>query len=235
MRKSNQVFLYTSLILTFILVFDCNDVWSQHRNKLIRQGNNLYEEQKFNEAEIKYRKALEKDTSYFATKFNLGDAMYKQNNYKEAAEIFGKLALNSNLDRNSKAKVFHNLGNIALQTKQYDKSIMMYKESLKNNPKDMDTKYNLSYAIKKLQQQQQQQKNQNQDKDKNKDKQQKEQEQKQQEKEKEEQQQQQQQQNMNKQDAERMLNAINNKEKETKEKVDKKEGQAVRINVEKDW
>jgi len=156
--------LYSILL---ILIFSTT-AFAQKENKLIRKGNKLYKNEKYQDAEIKYRKSLAIDSTTFKGQFNLGDAMYKQKNYQEAAKIFNNLT-QYKLDNKQKAKVFHNLGNSLVELKKYPESISSYKNALKYNPKDKETKYNLAYAQKKLKKQQQQQKK-NKDKNKNKDK-----------------------------------------------------------------
>ncbi|MCK4747177.1 MAG: tetratricopeptide repeat protein, partial [Bacteroidales bacterium] len=126
------------------------------------------------------------------------------------------------------AHVWHNIGNSLLESQQFAQSIEAYKNSLRLNPGDQDTKYNLAYAKKKLQEQeQQQQEQQNQEQDQEK-----------QEQDQDQQQQEQQPprpQEISKEDAERMLNAIQQQEKDVKEKVDKKKAAVAKVKTDKDW
>ena len=150
------------LIIIFLLIPAI--IYAQSEKSYIRDGNKLYKDGKYNDAEINYRKSLEENPDYYKAKFNLGDALYKQENFEEAARQF--LTVDpKDLDKETKAKVYHNLGNSLLQSKKLKESIEAYKLALKNNPGDMDTKYNLEYARKMLKQQQEQQQNQNQNKD----------------------------------------------------------------------
>ena len=82
--------------------------------------------------------------------------MYKQQKYDEATKIFQDLTA-TDLPKNMSAQAYHNLGNSLLQQKKYQESIDAYKNALKQKPNDIDTKYNLEYAKKKIMQQQQQQ------------------------------------------------------------------------------
>src|SRR5208283_2532119 len=91
--------------------------------------------------------------------FNLGDALYKQGRFDEAAEQYRNSA-EKETDPSAKAQALHNLGNSLLKGKKIPESISAYKEALKLNPNDLDTKYNLEYAQALLQQQQQQKQNQ---------------------------------------------------------------------------
>ena len=214
------------IILSFVLV---PVVYGQKENSLIRQGNKAYNTGKYEEAEKDYRKALEMNRESFPGQFNLGTAVYQKKNYKESANIYSSLA-GKNLDKKTKAKILHNLGNSLLEGKEYEKSIAAYKNALLNDPSDIDTKYNLEYAkmmLKKQQQQQQQQQDQKKDqKDK----------QDQNQKDKQDQQKQPpDQKKISKEDAERMLEAMKNDEKKTMEKVNKEKAKAVRVAVEKDW
>jgi len=206
-------------------------VYGQKENSLIRQGNKAYNTGKYEEAEKNYRKALEMNRESFPGQFNLGTAVYQKKNYKESANIYSSLA-GKNLDKKTKAKILHNLGNSLLEGKEYEKSIAAYKNALLNDPSDIDTKYNLEYAKMMLKKQQQQQQQQNQKKD------QKDQKDKQDQNQKDKQDQQKQppdQKKISKEDAERMLEAMKNDEKKTMEKVNKEKAKVVRVAVEKDW
>lgn len=217
-------------LLVFIIgVVAVTCAYGQKEYPLLRQGNKAYGTGKFEEAEKDYRKALEINKESFPGQFNLGTAVYQKQNFKEAENIYGNLA-GKKMDPKAKAQVFHNLGNSLLQDKQYDKSIMAYKNALLNNPADLDTKYNLEYAkmmLKKQQQQQQQQQDQKKD--------QKDKQDQQQNKDQNQQKQPPDQKKISKEDAERMLEAMKNEEKKTLEKVNKEKAKAVRVAVEKDW
>lgn len=208
-------------ILILFLLFTMSIVMAQPAQKLVRAGNNNYNDGHFKEAEIDYRKALTKTPNSPKATFNLGNSLYKQQNFDEALTQYQKLAQSENKET-SKSNVFYNMGNSFLEKKQYKESIDAYKTALRQNPKDEDTRYNLSYAMMKLQQQKKQQQDKN----------------KQQQQQKQEQQKQQQQQskpNMSKQDADRMLNAMNNNEKRTLDKTKNKQNTASQSQPEKDW
>jgi len=209
----------------------------------ISDGNSLYKDQKYADAEAEYRKSLEKDNQVMQGYFDLGDALYKQQRYDEAVQNY-QSALTKTKEPKVQAQLHHNIGNSHLEQKNYQESIGDYKRSLKLNPGDEDTKYNLAYAEEMLKRQQQQQKQQQNKQNKN-DKDQKKDQQKQQDKDKQDQQKQNQQQNQQKQqqqqqekqmsraEAERILNAFTNDEKNVQKQLHKK--QVVRGNVEKDW
>jgi len=206
---------------------------AQKENKLLREGNRLYDKGDYKGAEKDYRKALELNKESVKGQFNLGASSYQQQNYEESARIFGTLA-EKNQDRDIQAKIYHNQGNSYLKAREYDKSILSYKNALMNNPKDLDTKYNLEYAkmmLKKQQQQQQQQNKDQQKKEENKDKQ----DQKQPQNKDQNKNQNQDQKKISKEDAERMLEALKNDEKKTMQKVKKQKAKVQVVGVEKDW
>jgi Ca-activated chloride channel homolog len=230
------------LVISYTVLFLClSSLFSvaQSERKLIREGNKLYKEKKFTDAEVNYKKSLNANKNSKTGQFNLGDAYYKQGKFEEAAQQFQPLIADKNVSDSEKSRAYHNLGNSYLQAKKYEESINAYKNALKLNSKDNDTRYNLAYAQSMLQQQQQQQQQKqddNKDKDKNKDQQQQQKQQEQQKKDeqkKEEQKQAQQKQKISKEDAEKMLQALNNDEKNTQKKFGKKE--SARIAIEKNW
>ncbi len=141
---------------------------AQSEKKKIREGNDLFEKQDFSQAEVEYRKALEAKPNYYKGTFNLGDALYAQENYEESAKLFDEIA-NSQVSDKEKSAAYYNLGNALLEGKKYEESINAYKNALRKNPDDEQARYNLEYARQMLKQQQQQQQQQDQNKDQNKD------------------------------------------------------------------
>jgi len=221
-----------SLLLLFLLSVP---VFAQKENKLLRKGNSQYDQGNFKEAEKDYRKALEINKESVKGQFNLGTTVYQEKNFEESAKMYGELA-GKNQDRDIQAKVYHNLGNSYMEAKQYDKSILAYKNALMNNPSDLDTKYNLEYA-KMMLKKQQDQKKKDQDKQ-NKDKQdQKKDQKKNQDQNKQDQKNQppQDPKKLSKEDANRMLEALKNDEKKTMQKVKKEKAKVQVIGIDKDW
>ena len=134
----------------------------------VREGNVLYNQLKFSEAEVAYKKALSKTPNYPKASYNLGNAIYQQNRNKEAVaqfEILEKTAPN----KMSKAEAYHNMGNSFMKEKQYDKAVASFKNSMRNNSKDEETRYNLALAQELLEEQNQDNKDNKDNKDKNKD------------------------------------------------------------------
>ena len=217
--------------IIFLLFFSAS-VFGQSGKKYVREGNRNFYEKEFEESEVSYRKAINNEADLFDASFNLGDALYKQEKFDEAATSFDGLRTRVE-DEKELAKVYHNLGNSFLKSQKIEQSIEAYKNSLRYYPDDQETKYNLSYAQDLLKKQQQQKKNQkqNQDQKQNKDQQ----EQNKNEQQKDKQEQQKQPQKISKEDANRLLNALTNDEKKIQEKVKKAKAKAQKIQTEKDW
>ncbi len=222
----------------------------------IKKGNEAYKEGMYDDAARNYEKAIDIKGDSRAALFNYGNAwqrkartmqekaMQQENDSlkmsalteamamsKKAAEAYETVAKSSET-KEEKNKSNYNLGNARLMGGEVDKAIEAYKESLRNKPEDEDARYNLAYAqwLKKQQQEkpeEQQQEEQEQNKD-----------QQDQEQKKDEQNQQQEQQKPNelsKEDAEKMLDAMMNQEKDLMNKVSKDRHKAQRIKIEKDW
>jgi len=158
---------YLTYIALVLFTLSFADAFAQSEKKLVRKGNSEYEEGKFSEAEVEYRKALSENPNYYKGKFNLGDAMYNLENFEESGKIFNELA-EANLSPEQKAKVHYNQGNNLMQQQKWGEAVDAFKKSLRLNPDDYDAKYNLEYARKKQAEQQQQQQNQDQNQDKDK-------------------------------------------------------------------
>lgn len=193
----------------------------------------------FVKAEVDYRKALELNPKSADAMYNLGNALMMQEKAKEAMEQFDA-ASRLEKDKKKLAQIYHNMGVILQSSKQLPQCIEAYKQSLRNNPKDNETRYNLALAQKQLKDQQQNQQNQDQQQNKQDQKQDDKQQNKdQQDQNKKEQQQnpQQQQQNQNqmsKENAQQLLNAVMQDEKNVQDKV-KKQIQVQGRKLEKDW
>ena len=214
----------------------------------VRAGNREFKKGEFREAELDYKRALVEDSTSITAKYNLGNALYRTESYSEA-ELYLK-GLGDSLKSVSPSRAsdcFHNSGNLALKQKKYQEAVDAYKESLRLEPDNFETKSNLAYAQKMLKEQQQQQQNQNQqqdqkdqqDQDQDKDQNQQNQDQNQQNQNQDQQNQQQQQQDqpqITPQAAQQMLQAIEDKEKQTQDKVKKaKAEQQKSKEKEKNW
>ena len=231
-------------ILSLLLCVGAGQALAQEKTErdYLRSGNKLYNDSLFIKAEVDYRKALEINPKSTDAMFNLANTLLMQQKAKEAMEQYQSVS-KIEKDKEKLAQIYHNMGVILQSGKQYPQCIEAYKESLRNNPKDDETRYNLALAQKLLKDQQQDQ--QNQDQQEQQQKQQKQEEEKQdqnqdqqeQEQKDQQQQNQQQQQNkseMSKENAQQLLNAIMQDEKNVQDKV-KKQLQIRGKKLEKDW
>lgn len=129
---------------------------ADNERKMVREGNKFYQDSTYDKAEVLYRKALDYNPTSFAANYNIANVTYKQEKYANATRKYKRL-LDSLETKQWKAAANHNLGNSYLHEKKVDEAIEAYKESLRNNPADMETKYNLAYAMQLKEQQQQNQ------------------------------------------------------------------------------
>ena len=156
---------YKTCILILLTLGTFFSVIAQSERKMTRNGNTNYETGNFIDAEINYKKALEKNSDLLEAQFNLGDALVKQERFDEALESFEKVCASTE-DLNLKANALHNKGNVLLSQQDLEGAIESYKDALRINPKDNETRYNYTYVKKLLDEQQQQQ---NQDQEQNED------------------------------------------------------------------
>jgi Ca-activated chloride channel family protein len=246
------------LIIFLYILLQGSLAFAQKEKRDIHTGNKLYEQKKYAEAEASYKKSVAKSKESVEGNFNLGDAWYKQKKYEDAVKKFTEIAGSSD-KKDVKAKAYHNLGNSLLESQKLEESIEAYKKSLMNNPKDDETRYNLAYAQEKLKQQQQQNKDDknkdnkdkkgnNKDNKDNKDQQNKDNKNKdnkdskdQKDKDKggdkkdDQKGEKPRPDQLSKEDAERMLNALKNEEKNTQDKLKNKKGTGVKATILKDW
>lgn len=215
-------------------------LFAQKEASDVRRGNREYNKQNYTEAEVNYRRGLEKNKNGYEAHYNLGDALFKQDKYADAQAEFETAAkmLDKKEDKTRYAKAMHNIGNCQFAQQQYDKAVAAYQESLRANPADNDTRYNLVKSMQMLQQQQQQQQQNQQNQDQKQDQQEQQQQQNQQNQDQQEQEQQQQQQEQNddqmdKETAEQILQALEQDEQDTQEKMQRQQGKKRR--VEKEW
>jgi tetratricopeptide (TPR) repeat protein len=229
--------------------------YGQNERKVIREGMKAYKDGEYSEAEVQFRRAEDINQESYEAEFNTGAALYNQEKYDETVRQYESL-LNRTDDGKKTAQIWHNIGNSLLEAGQYAPSVEAYKNSLRKNPGDDETRYNLAYAQKMLKDQQKQQQNTGNDQKEQQDK--KEGENKDQSGQQDQQDQQQnadrhdQQQDakqddpsqadqqpvpreISKEDAERLLQAIQQQEKDVKEKVDEKKAAVAKVKTEKDW
>ncbi|MGN0216785.1 MAG: tetratricopeptide repeat protein [Prevotella sp.] len=223
------------LLVSFVVALGAN---AQSDRQHIRNGNRLYYEQKFEQAEVEYRKALGKNSANPQAHYNLGCALMAQQKDSAAIkqyETAGKLEKTPK----RRAMVYHNIGVVCQQHQLYQQAIAAYEESLRNNPNDNETRYNLALCKRLLKNNpQNNQKKNNKDKDKknnkdknNKDQNNKDQNQKNQDKQNQDKQQEQ----MSKDNAEQLLNAAMQQEQATQQRLKNAMRQPQRRKLQKNW
>lgn len=232
------------LLLSPLSVFADNEHSTKKERNFIREGNEMFEEKRYGDAEKLYQKALQENESSSIAKFNLATTYLKQINLNDSSQnellnqtkrLLEDVALTSNTQLASKA--YYNLGNICFNKQDFAKSIDFYKQSLRKDPNDDEARENLRLAQKKLNENKD---NKNQDKQNQQKEQDKEKQQQDQNKQKDKngqdqnkpkpQQPQEQQNGMSKENAERILQTMQNEEKNTQNKVNKAKMQQMQKN-----
>ncbi len=165
--------------------------FAQNATQSILKGNQLYQQSQFELAEAQYRKALEYDENNEKAKYNLANALQRQNKFDEAAKILEELG-NSAKDNSIRSAAFYNQGVAYTKMKNLDASIESYKKALRLNPADKKARENLQKAL--LQQKKQQQQNSQQKKSQS---------------------------NMSQKEAQQKLDMLNQKEKQLHQRKDK--------------
>lgn len=235
------------IIIAFALFVATGAMAQRSAREHIRRGNSLYADSIYDKAEVEYLKSLEKDSVGSIANYNLGNALLFQSKGNEAIEQY-QIAAGNETDKAKLAQIHHNMGVILQGAKELEKAVEVYKQSLRENPHDHMTRYNLALAMHQLKQQQQQQQNQDnkdnqeqqeqqqeqEQQEQQQEQQQQEQQQEQQQQEQQEQQQEQQEQEISKENAEQLLESAMQDEKEVQEKV-KKLMQVKGRKLDKDW
>lgn len=220
-------FLVLSILMIQALVG-----FAQTDRQYIRYGNRWFKQDNYVKAEAEYRKAVDKNPYNPQALYNLGCALLMQKKDSAAIQQFehaGKIET----DLKRKAMAYHNIGWICQSLKMYGEAAEAYKESLRNNPSDNETRYNLALCMR-------QQKKNKQDKDKQQQKKQhnkgenKSKEKKEQDK-NQKQQQQKQQEKMSKENAEQMLNAAMQQEQQTQQRIKDAMRQNRSRKLQKNW
>lgn len=232
-KRNKMVNVAKLIILSLLLTLGGLPTFAQDRQS-IRQGNKLFHQQGFDKAEVEYRKALAKNPKNTQAMYNLGCALMMQQKDSAAIVQFenaGKLETSPI----RKSMSYHNMGVICQKHQLYGEAIQAYKESLRNNPNDNETRYNLSLC--KRLQKQQPQNNQNQDNknDKNKDDKDKQNQKSQDKQNNNDQQKQQPKDQMSKENAEQLLNAAVQEEKATQQRMKKAMQEPRSRKLQKNW
>lgn len=221
-------------VTLFVLLFSVNAL-AQNDRDYIRRGNRLVGDSLYDKAQVQYQKAVEFDNTNPRAHYNLGFSLMLQSKAEDAIKEYETAArLEKNKER--KAQMYHNMGWIFQSSKQFDKAIQCYKNSLRNNPNCDETRYNYALCLYQMD------KNgdgESQDQDENGEDEKKEQQQQEQkEKQKKENEQAPPKQNeseMSRENAEQMLNAAMQDEKATQEKLQKAMQNPNKKQLEKQW
>ena len=136
-------------IFVFLFSLWVQGSFAQEKDKAMDQANDQYAEKKFVEAESNYRISNSKFANRSVSPYNLGNSIYKQNQIAEAKFAFVK-AIEKAKTKTQKHKVFHNLGNVLMKEKNYSDAVEAYKNALRNDPRDEETRYNYALAKKML-------------------------------------------------------------------------------------
>ncbi len=161
-------------LTVLLLALSCAAALAQTDRKEVRAGNRQFRKGNWQSADIEYRKALVKDSSSFAANYNLAGALYREGSFDEAGKSLERLKDAASVSAGS-ADYYYNLGNVAVQKKDWKTAVDAYKESLLRNPDDLDAKENYAYAKQMLKNdgggggQQDQDQNQNNDQNQNQD------------------------------------------------------------------
>ena len=158
------------LILLFIISFT-SAIFAQEKDTHLPEANEEFAARKYADAEANYRISASNSTKKAIASYNLGNAIYKQNQVGEAKLAYNK-ALSKSKSHPEKHNAYHNLGNSLMLEKNYDEAVEAYKNALRNNPDDEETRYNYALARKMKKEHPDNNKDKNKDKkdDKNKDK-----------------------------------------------------------------
>ncbi|MFT5212358.1 MAG: Ca-activated chloride channel family protein [Patiriisocius sp.] len=259
------------LLIIFVLLFSTKEIAAQKdtiaqqrtARKMLREGNELYKKEQFTDASVSYQKALGSNSNYDKATYNLGNALYKNKNYKEAIPQY-ELTAKTATDKNTKAEAFHNIGNANMESKNYQGAVDAFKNALRNNPTDDETRYNLAVAQKLLDKENKDDKNKDKDKKDKKDQKDKDKDKKDQkdqkdkdkkdddkdgdgdkdkdkkqdpkkDKKKEPQKPKPKKGKMTPQQVKQLLESLNNEEKKTQKKMNAKKAKGKKVKQEKDW
>ena len=219
-------------VVTIFLLMITVSTFAQTDRQYLRQGNKQFNAGDYANAEVSYRKALEKNPRNPQAIYNLGNALMAQKKDSASIEQFQNAAkLETNPLR--KYQSFHNIGVICQSHKMYGEAIEAYKSALRLNPDDDETRYNL--VLCKHQKQKQDKNKQDQQQNKNDQKKDDQKEQQQQDQKKQDKQQEKPKPQMSKDNAEQLLNAAMQQEKQTQDRLKKAQQQPQRRNILKNW
>lgn len=241
-------------LLLYSLFFLSLATFGQETDKHLPKANDEFEAKKYADAEADYRISLSKTRKNAIASYNLGNAIYRQNQAGEAKFPYLK-AIEDAKDKNQKHQAFHNLGNVFMKEKNYTQAVEAYKNALRNNPNDEQSRYNFALAKKMLKENPPKDDKKDKKKDKKDDKKEKDQDKKDdkkdqnKQKDKEGNQDKKDEQGKNdpqnqpkpkpggisKERLQNLLDAVNNEEKKVQDKVNAKKVKGKPVQTEKDW
>lgn len=245
-------------MLTTVMCLSSVVVQAQEDKRDVRKGNRDFKKENYQEADIDYRKALVKDSTSVAANYNLANTLYRQGDMEQARKMLDRVKETAPATE-AASDYYYNLGDVAMALQDWQGAVDALEQSLLRNPGDLQAKENYIYAKKKLQEQQNQQQNnqdqnqdhnqnddqqdkndQNQNQDQNQDQDQDKKDNRQDEQNSQDQQKPQQSQGeqpkITPQAAQQMLQAIQAKEKETQDKVNKEKAAALKSRQkDKNW
>ena len=225
-----------SSAMTMLMLMTAISANAQNDRDYIREGNRNFRSGKFAEAEVSYRKSMEKNPRNPQAAYNLGNALFAQKK-DSAAVVAYESGVQLETSAIRKSMGYHNMGVVCQSHKMYSEAIEAYKNALRLNPKDDEARYNLELCKKqqKNQQNKQNQDKQDQKKDDNGKDQNKDQQKEQQKQDKDKQQQKQDKNKMSKENAEQLLNAAIQQEKNTQKRMKDKMQQPRSRQLDKNW
>lgn len=144
------------LLLAVMAAAFCQGAQAQKypERRIMRSGNKDFKEGSYLDSEVKYRQALEMVPGMYEGLFNLGDALYKQERFDDAARMWERVAADSTRSKVERAEALYNIGNGLFRQQKLQEALEKYKESLRLNPFDRDAKFNLALTKKLLEENQ---------------------------------------------------------------------------------
>ncbi len=239
LERENHIFkswhLFKRISLVLVVSVLALGAQAQSYRDYIRRGNRLFRDSVFDKAQVEYQKGYQRDSNSVQVLYDLSTSLLYQDQAEDAMKLLQKA---SQMERNPsrRAKIFHNMGVIMQGQKQFRQAIDCYKESLRNNPGDNETRYNMVLCQRQLKDDEGGQQNQNEQDDQgNSNKQDEQQQQQQQEKPDQQQQQQTDKNEMNKDNVEQMLKAALQNERRTQDKLQQQQQQPQSRRLQKQW
>lgn len=222
----------TMMLLFFVAV----SAMAQTDRDYIRRGNRYMRDSIYDKAQVEYQKAIERDNTNSISHYNFGNALLYQNKAQDAMKEY-ETAAKLEKDKGRLAQIYHNMGVVLQAAKQFDKAVACYRNSLRNDPTNNETRYNYALSLFQLKKNQSEQSSQDQQQDENgKDEKEEKQEQPQpQQDSQSEQKQQPQPDQMSRENAEQMLNAAMQDEKATQEKIQQAQQKRQQKQLQKQW